>query len=69
MLDPDVTAVLLTVGLAGALGLPSLVATVRRRRALSRFCDLCGRLLVLGERTCDCLPEPLRPGERDAAEV
>ena len=69
MLDPDVTAVLLTVGLAGALGLPGLVATVRRRRALARFCDLCGRLLVLGERTCDCLSEALRGDEKDAAEV
>jgi hypothetical protein len=69
MLDPDLTAVLLTVGLAGALGLPSLAASVRRRRALGRFCHLCGRLIVLGERTCECLAEPLRGGDGDGAEV
>jgi hypothetical protein len=51
VLDPDLASVLLAFALAGALALPRL------RRALrggERFCESCGRRVLLGERTCDC---------------
>jgi hypothetical protein len=58
MPDPDLTAVLLTVAVAAGLGLGSKLAGMRRRRTIDRFCDLCGRVLVLGEKTCDCIRNP-----------
>ena len=54
MPDPDVTAVLLTIAIAGSLSLPRAVSYLRKRRSLKRVCALCGRLLTLGEQTCDC---------------
>jgi hypothetical protein len=57
MPDPDLTAVILTIAIAAGLGMPSLTSTLRRRRSVRRFCQACGRILVLGERTCDCDPE------------
>jgi hypothetical protein len=58
MPDPDLTAVLLTLAVAGGLGLRSKLSGLRRRRSSGRFCDLCGRVLVLGEKTCDCSRRP-----------
>jgi hypothetical protein len=57
MLDPDLTSVVVTLVVAGALALPRLTSDLRHRRRVRRVCGLCGRLLVLGERTCDCEPE------------
>jgi hypothetical protein len=51
LLDPEVAAVLLAAAFAGALALPGLRKTVHRAE---RACASCGRLIVLGERTCDC---------------
>ena len=51
MLDPDLAAVLLTAALAGVLALPGLRKALRRG---DRFCERCGRRILLGERTCDC---------------
>ena len=52
LLDPEVAAVLLAAAFAGALALPELRKAVRRGG--KRACASCGRLIVLGERTCDC---------------
>jgi hypothetical protein len=54
MLDPEVAAVLAAVVGGGAIGLPGLRKAVRRRRRALRRCLHCGRILLLGERTCDC---------------
>ena len=51
VLDPDLAAVLLTAALAGVLALPGLRKALRRG---DRFCERCGRRILLGERTCDC---------------
>jgi hypothetical protein len=49
--DPDLVAVLLTAAFAGVLGLPGFRRTLGRGK---RVCARCGRLIILGERTCDC---------------
>jgi hypothetical protein len=51
VLDPDLVSVLLALGLAGALALPGLRKALHRGE---RFCESCGRRVLLGERTCDC---------------
>src|SRR4029077_9632441 len=51
MLDPDLASILLAFAFAGALGLPRLRKALRRGE---RFCESCGRRMLLGERTCDC---------------
>jgi hypothetical protein len=51
VLDPELAAVLLAFALAGALLLPGLRKALRRGE---RFCESCGRRILLGERTCDC---------------
>jgi hypothetical protein len=51
VLDPDLASVLLALVLAGALALPGLRKKLRRGE---RFCESCGRRVLLGERTCDC---------------
>jgi hypothetical protein len=51
VLDPDLASVLLAFALAGALALPRLRKALRRGE---RFCESCGRRILLGERTCDC---------------
>ena len=51
MLDPEVAAVLLAAAFAGVLALPGLRKALRRG---GQVCASCGRLIVLGERTCDC---------------
>jgi hypothetical protein len=51
VLDPDLASVLLAFALAGALALPGLRKALRRGE---RFCESCGRRILLGERTCDC---------------
>lgn len=51
VLDPELASVLLALALAGALSLPRLRKVVRRGE---RFCESCGRRILLGERTCDC---------------
>ena len=45
-------AFLLAFAFAGLLALPGLRKTARW--AEQRFCETCGRLKILGERTCDC---------------
>jgi hypothetical protein len=52
VLDPGLAAFLLAFAFAGLLALPGLRKTARR--AEQRFCETCGRLKILGERTCDC---------------
>jgi hypothetical protein len=51
VLDPDIVSVLLAFAFAGALALPALRKAVRRGE---RFCESCGRRILLGQRTCDC---------------
>jgi len=51
LIDPDLAAVLLAAGFAGVLGLPGLRKVLKPGK---RFCAECGRLILLGERTCDC---------------
>jgi hypothetical protein len=51
VLDPDLAAVLLAAAFAGVLALPGLRRALRRGE---RFCQQCGRRILLGERTCDC---------------
>jgi hypothetical protein len=51
VLDPELAAVLLAFALAGALSLPGLRKALRRGE---RFCETCGRRILLGQRTCDC---------------
>jgi hypothetical protein len=52
VLDPGLASVLLAFAFAGLLALPGLAKAARR--AEQRFCETCGRLKILGERTCDC---------------
>jgi hypothetical protein len=52
VLDPGLASVLLAFAFAGLLALPGLRKTARR--AEQRVCETCGRLKILGERTCDC---------------
>jgi len=51
----DMISVLGALVLAAAVGLPRLQRAARRRRQALRRCLRCGRVLVLGERTCDCV--------------
>jgi hypothetical protein len=51
MLDPALAALLLALAFAGLLSLPGLRNAARRAE---RFCETCGRRVILGERTCDC---------------
>jgi hypothetical protein len=46
----DLVAVLGALALAVGVGLPGL----RRRQEALRVCLSCGRVRLLGERTCDC---------------
>jgi hypothetical protein len=52
VLDPGLASFLLAFALAGVLALPGLRKAARR--AEQRVCETCGRLKILGERTCDC---------------
>jgi hypothetical protein len=52
VLDPGLASVLLAFAFAGLLALPGLRKAARR--AEQRVCEACGRLKILGERTCDC---------------
>jgi hypothetical protein len=52
VLDPGLASFLLAFAVAGVLALPGLRKAARR--AEQRFCETCGRLKILGERTCDC---------------
>jgi hypothetical protein len=52
MLDPGLASVLVAFAFAGLLALPGLRKAAQR--AEQRFCESCGRLKILGERTCDC---------------
>jgi hypothetical protein len=54
VLDPDLAAPLGALAFALLLGLPALVARAKRDRSLRRACAACGRVLMHGERTCDC---------------
>jgi hypothetical protein len=51
VLDPGLASIILAFALAGLLALPGLRKAARRAE---RFCESCGRRLILGERTCDC---------------
>ena len=51
MLDPGLASVLLAFAFAGLFALPGLRKAGRRAE---RVCEICGRRLFLGERTCDC---------------
>ena len=51
MLDPELASVLGALAFAILLTLPGLHRAARRAE---RFCETCGRRIVLGQRTCDC---------------
>jgi hypothetical protein len=51
MLDPGLAAILLAFALAGLLAVPEVRKALKRGE---RFCETCGRRILLGERTCDC---------------
>ena len=51
VLDPDLAAVLLAAAFAAVLAAPGLRRALRRAE---RFCESCGRRVLLGEKTCDC---------------
>jgi hypothetical protein len=51
MLGPNLAALLLAIALGGALSLQRLRKVLR---GAERFCESCGRSIILGERTCDC---------------
>ena len=51
MLGPNLAALLVAVALGGALSLQRLGKVLR---GAERFCESCGRSIILGERTCDC---------------
>jgi hypothetical protein len=55
-LIPHLASLLLAFALAAAVGLPDLRRFVQRRRALRRVCEACGSVILLGERTCGCVP-------------
>jgi hypothetical protein len=48
----DLLSVLAALALGAGVGLPGLR---RRQRQVLDACRRCGRVLVLGERTCDCV--------------
>jgi hypothetical protein len=54
VIDPDLAAPLGALALALLLAVPGLAAQARRRRSLRAACAACGRLVMHGERTCDC---------------
>ena len=54
ILDPELAAVLGSLVVGAAIGLPAGQQAFRRRRRALRECLSCGRSIVLGERTCDC---------------
>jgi hypothetical protein len=54
IVDPELLAVLLSLGVAVAISAPGLRAARKRRRELERFCATCRRLVVRGVKTCDC---------------
>jgi hypothetical protein len=45
---------LLAFAFGGLLTLAGSQRARRARRRASRICDACGRLIVRGQRTCDC---------------
>jgi len=51
VLDPELAAVLLAAAFAAALAVPGWRKALRRAE---RFCESCGRRVLLGEKTCDC---------------
>jgi hypothetical protein len=51
VLDPDLASVLLAAAFAAALAVPGWRKALRRAE---RFCEACGRRVLLGEKTCDC---------------
>jgi hypothetical protein len=51
-LDPDLAAVL---GAGAVAVLLALGGAWRRRRYAERFCVECGRRLIAGIRSCDCV--------------
>jgi hypothetical protein len=48
---PELLAVLLAIALAVAMSVPGWAKAARRT---DRFCESCGRRVLLGEKTCDC---------------
>jgi hypothetical protein len=55
VLDPEVAAIVAALAFGTAVGLPGLQKALRRKRRALRECLRCGRKIVLGERTCDCV--------------
>ena len=51
MFVPELIAVLLAVGLALAISVPGWAKAARRT---GRFCESCGRRVLVGQKTCDC---------------
>jgi len=57
LLDPGLAAILLAIAFAVALTLPELRKGLKKGR---QVCGECGRLILLGERTCECTFRKLR---------
>jgi hypothetical protein len=53
-MDPGIVAVLVAVLIGLLIGAPALARAAKRRRRALQLCVECGRILILGERTCDC---------------
>jgi len=51
VIDPDLAAVLGAIAVGVLLAVPGFVRAARR---IERYCESCGRRVLLGERTCDC---------------
>jgi hypothetical protein len=52
--DPELVSVF-GAGIAGVLvGLPTVIRASRSRKQALEECLHCGRIVILGERTCDC---------------
>ena len=54
ILDPELLAVMASLAVGVAIGLPAGHNAFRRRRRAARECLSCGRTVVFGARTCDC---------------
>ena len=53
-IDPELAAILVALVAGAVVGAPRFQRWLRQRRRALRECLMCGRSIVVGERTCDC---------------
>jgi hypothetical protein len=53
-IDPELAAILAALAAGALAAAPRFQRSLLRRRRALRECLLCGRSIVLRERTCDC---------------